>query len=475
MQDYLYRFRSTHALLDGFRELENQEIYFCPPEGLNDPLEGFKHIFWRGDEIVWRNLLRHYLLNLMQATSLALIMGPEFNPEMCSPFVHQIDEDLPKAPIRECYTEACKEFFKHPVPERLIAALASRGREVRPNELHFYLRLLHPLATRSVKAALDARLPVGVSETRALDAVIDALAENLSGLLAIGEQSHGLADIMFSASEALSSQVSLINEFNNPIPDERRSSMFIGYDFTDFYVKSLERLLYPNWYVACFVADPTNSAMWGTYGDGHRGACLKFRAKVGHQDGRTLDLHRAYGWRTTSVGGEPILGYVPHRFEEVRYTSEFPQVNFFESIATLTKARLAGFWFAGPNGERSTTAQRMLREDEEWRHEYWRKYSHSFCTKSEEWAHEREARLVLHSGLLRFDDVASRKLRYRFSDLAGIAFGMKTRNEDKLQIMRLIDQKCVKEGRKDFEFYQARFSEQTKKIDLMPLRMLTSQ
>jgi hypothetical protein len=48
-------------LLEDFRELENQEIYFASPQKLNDPMEGFKDIFWRGDEIIWANLLRHYL------------------------------------------------------------------------------------------------------------------------------------------------------------------------------------------------------------------------------------------------------------------------------------------------------------------------------------------------------------------------------------------------------------------------------
>src|SRR5260370_28089171 len=108
-QDHLYRFRSTHALLDGYQELENQQIYFCSPDGLNDPLEGFKHIFWRGDQIVWRNLLRHYLFNLMQATSIAAVMGQDFNPEMCAPLVHQTEHDLPQAPIRDVYASTCQE------------------------------------------------------------------------------------------------------------------------------------------------------------------------------------------------------------------------------------------------------------------------------------------------------------------------------------------------------------------------------
>lgn len=471
-QDHLYRFRSTHALLDGYQELENQQIYFCPPDGLNDPLEGFKHIFWRGDQIVWRNLMRHYLLNLMQAISIASVMGKDFNPEMCAPLVHLTEHDLPKAPIRDVYAASCKDFFEHPTPERLVTALSSQAREVRRDELQFYLRLIHPLAARSVLTALAKRPLVMMQVTQELDTLIDAMNENLITLLRAHEQTGDISDVIFSASEELMSQLALINEFKNPVTPDRRPWLFIVQNFTNYYVTSLERLLYPDWHVACFVADPTNSAMWGGYGDSHRGACLKFKAKVDDQGTRTLDLYRANSWSGGKDGVVAHYAYVPHRFEQVRYTAEFPEVDFFESIATLSRSKLTGFWFAGPNGERSTTAERMLREDEAWRQDYWRKFATSFSTKSEEWAHEREFRLVLHSSLQRFDDKESRKLRYRFSDLAGIVFGMKTTSEDKLRIMRIIEQKCAAEGRKDFEFYQARFSAHTKKIELAPLSML---
>lgn len=471
-QDHLYRFRSTHALLDGYQELENQQIYFSPPEGLNDPLEGFKHIFWRGDQIVWRNLVRHYLHNLMLATSIASVMGKDFNPDMCASLVHQTDDDLPQSPIRGIYAEVCKEFFAHPVPERLVTALSSQVREVKRDELQFYLRLIHPLAAKSVLTTLAKHRLIITQVTRDLDALINAMSQKLDILLRARTQASDISDVVFSASEQLMSQLALINQFKNPTSPDRRPWLFIIQDFTSYYVTSLERLLYPDWHVACFVSDPTNSAMWGSYGDSHRGSCLKFKVKVDDQGTRTLDLYRANRWSGGKDGVVAHYAYMPHRFEKVRYTAEFPEVDFFESIATLPRSKLAGFWFAGLNGERSTTAERMLREDEAWRQEYWRKFAISFSTKSEEWAHEKETRLVLHSSLQRFDDKESRKLRYRFSDLAGIVFGMKTMNEDKLHMMRIIEQKCVAEGRNDFEFYQAHFSPDTKKIELAPLNML---
>lgn len=68
----IYRFRPTKALLGGHHELENQEIYFASLPELNDPLEGFKDLFWRGDAIVWKNLFRHYLLCFMQVVQLTV-------------------------------------------------------------------------------------------------------------------------------------------------------------------------------------------------------------------------------------------------------------------------------------------------------------------------------------------------------------------------------------------------------------------
>ncbi len=47
-----FRFRSTDALLDRFQELEQQQIYFASLKELNDPLEGSKDVFWRGDIIL---------------------------------------------------------------------------------------------------------------------------------------------------------------------------------------------------------------------------------------------------------------------------------------------------------------------------------------------------------------------------------------------------------------------------------------
>jgi len=87
-------------------------------------------------------------------------------------------------------------------------------------------------------------------------------------------------------------------------------------------------------------------------------------------------------------------------------------------------------------------------------------------------SHEDEYRLILHSDLQSFDDPASRKIKYRFADLTGIVFGIKTAFADKIRIMRIVEQKCRAEGRTEFEFQQAHYSHRARKLELVPMSLL---
>jgi hypothetical protein len=115
----LYRFRSIHASLDGFHELQNQEIYFSPPAQLNDPLEGLMDVFWRGDVIVWTNLLRHYLLCLVQSTYISL-SGEPLTEDDCAQLAQQTVRDLPDAPIRDIYAAICASFLEQDAPKVFV-------------------------------------------------------------------------------------------------------------------------------------------------------------------------------------------------------------------------------------------------------------------------------------------------------------------------------------------------------------------
>jgi hypothetical protein len=231
--------------------------------------------------------------------------------------------------------------------------------------------------------------------------------------------------------------------------------------------------MFPGWFTACFVEDPANAAMWGVYGDGHRGACLQFRTQANQEGRRTLAL-------TGSFGGSIDPG-AAHRtrldlvFEKVRYADEYPDIDFFATLGRLSRAKLRGFWYAGEDGAISAKGERILSESPEWRRDYWPTHSLSSTTKLPQWSHEAEQRLVLIATLSDMAEPASRNLQYCTEDLAGIVFGMKMRHADKLAIMGVFDRKLTPEQRRRFTFYQASYSHTAKRLEHHPLGLLSSR
>jgi len=119
----------------------------------------------------------------------------------------------------------------------------------------------------------------------------------------------------------------------------------------------------------------------------------------------------------------------------------------------------------------SVHAGRPAFKDQAARDEYWRTFESSLVFKTAEWAHEEEYRLLLHSG---FDlrEKPMRTLQYKFEDLSGIIFGARTDMADRLRIMKIIDQKCSRERRSDFEFFEVRYAPERPPFNLQPLGLL---
>src|SRR5579883_2849612 len=111
MDEYFYRYRPMRAVLDEFHELERQEIYFSTTDELNDPMEGFKDLFWWGDAIIWRNLLRHYILCVLQAFAYCAMAEDQFDRNIMRNLVFWIPQKLPQAPIRDIYERVSAAFL----------------------------------------------------------------------------------------------------------------------------------------------------------------------------------------------------------------------------------------------------------------------------------------------------------------------------------------------------------------------------
>jgi len=467
-----YRFRTTDALLDGFQELERQEIYFAPPKELNDPLEGFKDLVWCGDRILWANLLRHYLLCLTHAVMAALTSGPDHTFAEIEPFVFANESSSPTPEFGELHRRICEDFFKHEDAAALPELLAVRGNPIRCDELTTYIRLLHLHALNAVLTRIEE---ADLLPARSMDDPIRAASAKPIAVRAIMEALKGherehpdkpdIAEVISSSYEIGAIQHELISEYNGISLKRGIAWKTLISEVPRRYVRALEQLLYRDWYTASFVAEPTDASIWGTYGNGHQGVCLKFKATASPNGKPTLKLRRICGWN-----GAPVYGDVAHDFQQVDYSSQFVEINFFRYLGRLTMPMLR-HWYRDAAGTPSASVADIVSESESWRKQYWEQQMTAITTKLADWAHEKEFRLTL-TGLSDFSDQSTRKLQYSFSDLQGIIFGMNTSTSDKLRIMKIVEGKCRKEGRNDFEFHQSHYSRRVGKMEITKMNLI---
>lgn len=154
----MYRFRKIESLLE-YKELEEQEIYFASPDKLNDPMEGFNDMFWSGDEVVWKNLLKHYLLclNHFWGTFLRFETTNDEKRELTESdiLILKIKENLETSNEIKLYEEICKIFFANETISKFPSFLASRKNPIRRNELSFHLKSLHLHALNAIFSAYE--------------------------------------------------------------------------------------------------------------------------------------------------------------------------------------------------------------------------------------------------------------------------------------------------------------------------------
>ena len=468
--DYLYRFRPIHAVLDGFHELENQEIYFSELNNLNDPMEGFRNIYWKGDTIVWRNFFQHYLLNLLQSIIAMCIDGENFHIDICNHFIFFTDEDFKETKVKDIYENICNNFLKKNTIKNLIVFLSSIERKIKREELSCYLQNIHLFAISTILNELEKHDIKLVKDIDQFHSQAISQIKAIDKIMHLSKQSSLLINDIFFPLSLIGSELKIIYEFNNPIV-KKKGWYFILRNFINNYITALEQILYPKYYISCFVSNPTDASMWGTYGDSHKGVSLKFKTLKKHNKlSLNLDtpneIYRHQNKNDTSCDNRTYY------CEKVQYSGKFPEIDFFSSIGNLSTSKLDYFWYRSKDGKISSKKQEILDNIDDWRQKYWDKFSTNYKIKLPEWQHEQEYRLVLPSGMCDFTKKESRKLKYQFSDLSGIIFGIRTSDEDKIRIIKIIKDKCSKEKRDDFEFFQTYYSTRTKKIELYKLSLI---
>jgi hypothetical protein len=463
----MYRFRTIDNLLDKHNELENQEIYFASIEELNDPMEGYRDIFWSGDVIVWKNLLKNYVECVEHIFLLNLVAGE----------TKKIDtDDIPLYLYPNTKSTLKKEtllkgifdaFFSHDFVKKTPEALSKRNNSIRRNELLSYLYSIHPFA---INAVAETYFNNGLTDTilfqSNLERYKNPLIQNDSIVELMNEieienkknNNRDIADILSLISTNLRQQALLLGKYNLHSNEVASNHFFLLSDFPEKFIAKLETLTYPNWYSASFLNSCDNSAVWGHYGDRHKGVCLIYK---------TIENDGQLRIKLTTQNGRGF-----QNFHQVEYDKNYIEIDFFRSLGRSPQGYLYSKWYRDDEGNVSICSEHLTNNTEQWRKNYWDNFYKALKVKLKEWVYEDEYRLIVEDGFHNYVEKDSRKAKYEFEDLTGIIFGIKTSTVDKIRILKIIREKCKKENRKEFDFYQAYYSKETKKIEQHKLDIL---
>ncbi len=471
MTDHMYRFRSIHALLDGFNELENQEIYFASPEELNDPLEGYKDIFWDGDNIVWNNLLNHHLFCLLKVYMLWIVGGNSYKltPDDIPTLGNK--SSFPTDKLSKVFDNIYCKLMKREDISEIVKTLSKNSRRIRMNEFHLILgNILHPC----LSLITDALIHEGLLNKRTLDlfsdkdpSMINIIDKILNSNEAIDIQR--ISDVSI-ARKRLQEQVSLSYMGNSKVGTLQENTDFIFNKFTNYYLENLEQLMFPKWFTACFMSECSNSSVWGHYGENHKGICLIFNTE--EKDNRKyLQLRGVNGFNSSS---KYTRGQINMRLYAIDYIDGFEEIDFFKSIGNLSTPDLSKFWYSDQDNNVSVCSEDITNNENAWRTRYWDNFIKSVTKKSLDWKYENEYRAILTEGVVDRSPISHRKHTYDFSLLNGIIFGINTEEKDKLKAIEIIKRKCKENQRKGFSFYQAYYCHDTHKIEKYKLNLIES-
>jgi hypothetical protein len=459
MAEFMYRFRPVKRLLGEANtegELEGQYIYFASPEQLNDPLEGYKNTFFQGDNIIWNNLIKHYVRCLINS-SLGFVGAakneiPAKNVNVFATASSANDElnKLNHDTYHKLVSESCVREF--------ISNLAM-DRKIRRGELLVYIQILHfyfiDIILESFYEYGLLTKPLKHFNNRA-QALINI--KNASDTIVANKTLSKAQELSFQKSQQRISERQLLTRYRED-GNGHKYWFFLLFEFPEAFCRDIDRLMYPRWYTACFMPSCSDSSIWGSYGGYHQDVCLKFRTeKLGDQVALTLNAPN--GEDRNGV----TWGPVKLKFHEVSYEKSFVDIDFFRSIGHQSYPTLMETWFMGDNNEISKCAEDMFTDEESWRTSYWNNFYHSATVKLSAWNREKESRLIQTSMMRSIESSELRKLRYNFDSLEGIIFGINTTIENKLDIIKKVASLCTKFKRRAFNFYQARYDEHSREI-----------
>lgn len=432
------------------QEITNQEIFMGTLEENNDPMDGTQEAHWDGDEIIWKNFVKHYCLCLFDSLILLYIAGDtiEFNASHVRTRI--VSDDLPDSKISETFEVFVTSIESDPKVKSLTNIFIKQ-KKLHRDELLFLLSFFNPYFLNLANKAINKKMAIKI-----LPFIEDMVSQqkeiNFAELMDQTKKQdlHTIADIGNKFRE----QIFLISKLN--LPPETRSIPLDNVGnllslFPRYYLESSIRDIYDEHYISCFSKDNDNQSMWGHYSQGHSGVCLVFEFEK-YDGNYFLELEN----------GQKISLY------KVKYSNDPPEINFFENIGYLPMPKLEEHWLT--NGSESSSFAKNYRDG--FHQNFWDKYNDKIVHKFRDWRYEKEYRLVKNSWFIGPQTKEQRLLQYKLKHLKGIIFGFRTPIETEMKIIRAVDELLDDDQKKEFKFSRARYSSISKKLEIYELSLL---
>ena len=183
-------------------------------------------------------------------------------------------------------------------------------------------------------------------------------------------------------------------------------------------LRYVDNFLRPAFRIASFSYECNMSYMWGEYAKAQNGVCMKFQTI-------TCGTRKTLDFDNEGIKNEVL-------FEDVRYDDN---LDTYE-----TAFNLLGFLNEHANGKISNELMKQCKVP--------------YLRKLKGWEHEKETRLIIRDY---GDDFC--KLKYKFSSLKSIYWGMNVAYEDRRKMVSIIRNKCEENGIKAFDFYEYSYSD----------------
>lgn len=443
---FLYKFRSTKFLID---EITNNELYFADLEELNDPMESFKNIVWQGDEVLWCNLFKHYLLCL-DFIHAWFYFGENKDFTINDIPIFVTVDNLPGDTNKEMFKFTQKIFFENFEIKKIAKLLAQKREPIQKEELIYYLSEIHYLALAAIKYTYKQYniYPFAITlkqvNERKIPQNIKKIIKDSNRKKLCTEQ---IKAFVITLSKELAKKREIIQQekFLTNESKLNNANKFMYFDYPKLFIERLQDLMYPKCYVSCFSNSYKNPVMWGHYSEGHKGACLVFKNK------------KSLSFKVTKGCDDEDFDWEDDNIElfKINYKKEPPKINFFTELGQITREAKIKYWKTF-NNQKSTFDIYNGMNNKDWKAKHWELLYNTLVIKDKCWKYEHEYRLILLSIIHDKYKVANyRKIKFDKSELVGIIFGSKMSISDKLQIRKIINDKynIGKERVKIYESY----------------------